>query len=357
MHDPAARQHLVTAARALPRTAAAQSRLAYLAVLVGALVLLMALAVPTRAQGQLLVYSILQEQDAEVLTRLFREQTGIDVQTIRGSGGEIVARVVAEAGAPRADIVLGGASNLHIAMANEGVLDAYRPEGGDYLDAGQYDPEGQWTGFYLTALGIGINEERFRQRYGDRPLPETWEDLLDPAFAGEIVMTDPVASSTAYLFLQTQLQRLGWDAGWEYLEALAPLVGQFPTSGSAPPRMVGTGEYIFGIAFVHSLSSTIAQGFPVTLVVPPGTGGEAGSVSMIRGGPNPDNARRFLDFMMTVEAQQVFTDQSLTTPLNPGVALPDAAIPRDQIAMIDFDAALAGAQREETLRRWESIVE
>jgi iron(III) transport system substrate-binding protein len=327
------------------------------AALLGALLLLAAASGTARAQGQLLVYSILQEQDAEVITRVFREQTGIDVQTIRGSGGEIVARVIAEGGAPRADIVLGGASNLHIAMANEGVLEAYRPAGGDYLDPGQYDPDGYWTGFYLTALGIGINEERFGQRYGDRALPQTWEDLLDPEFAGEIVMTDPVASSTAYLFVQTQLQRLGWDAGWEYLEALAPLIGQFPTSGSAPPRMVGTGEYIFGIAFVHSLSSTIQQGFPVTLVVPPGTGGEAGSTSIIRGGPNPENARRFADFMMTVDAQQVFTDQSLTTPLNPAVVLPAAAIPRDQIAMIDFDAALAGAQREETLRRWESIVE
>lgn len=334
-----------------------QNRRGYFSKLLGAVVALALLTGAALAQGQLLVYSILQEQDAEVLTRLFREQTGIDVQTIRGSGGEIVARVVAEGGAPRADIVLGGASNLHITMALEGVLEAYRPVGGDYLESSQFSADGYWTGFYLSALGIGINEERFRQSYGDRALPATWEDLLDPAFAGEIVMTDPVASSTAYLFLQTQLQRLGWDAGWEYLEALAPLIGQFPTSGSAPPRMVGTGEYIFGIAFVHSLSSTIAQGFPVTLVVPPGTGGEAGSVSMIRDGPNAENARKFLDFMMTVEAQQVFTDQSLTTPLNPGVVLPSAATPRSEIAMIDFDAALAGAQREETLRRWESIVE
>jgi iron(III) transport system substrate-binding protein len=307
-----------------------------------------------RAQGDLLVYSILQEQDAEVLTRLFREQTGINVQTIRGSGGEIVARVIAERGAPGADVVLGGASNLHISMANEGVLAPYLTPLADYLGPSERDADGHWTGFYLTALGIGINEERYRQRFGDRPLPATWEDLANEDFAGEIVITDPVASSTAYLFVQTQLQRLGWDAGWAYLEKLAPLVGQFPTSGAAPPRMVGAGEYILGVAFVHSLSTTIQQGFPVTLVVPPGTGGEAGSVSIIAGGPNPENAQRFVDFMMTVDAQQVFTDQSLTTPLNPDVVLPDAAVARSSIEMIDFDANLAGSQREETLRRWEA---
>jgi iron(III) transport system substrate-binding protein len=319
------------------------------------LVLTAALALGVgRAQGELLVYSILQEQDAEVLTRLFEEQTGIDVQTIRGSGGEIVARVIAERGAPGADVVLGGASNLHISMANEGVLAPYVTPQGDFLAPSERDPDGYWTGFYLTALGIGINEERFRQQFGDRPLPQTWEDLANEDFAGEIVITDPVASSTAYLFVQTQLQRLGWDDGWAYLEKLAPLVGQFPTSGSAPPRMVGAGEYILGVAFVHSLSSTIQQGFPVTLVVPPGTGGEAGAVSIIADGPNPDNAQRFVDFMMSAEAQQVFADQALITPLNPDVELPAAAVPRSSIDMIDFDANLAGAQREETLRRWEA---
>ncbi len=339
-----------------PRTAPSHRmrRLAPLALL---LAVALGLGATTLAQGPLLVYSIIQEQDAAAITTAFTAATGIEVQTIRASGGEIVARVIAEGNAPRADVVLGGASNLHIAMTNAGVLDPYYSDAAPYLEGNHRDPDGYWTGFYLTALGIGINEARYRQAYGDKPLPVTWEDLLDPDFAGEIVMTDPIASSTAYLFLQTQLQRLGWDDGWAYLEALAPRVGQFPTSGSAPPRMVGTGEYILGVAFVHSLSSTIVQGFPVTLVVPPGTGGEAGAVSIIAGAPNPDLARQFVDFVMGVDAQQAFTDIALTTPLNPDVALPEAAIARASIDMIDFDADLAGSQREETLRRWESTLD
>ena len=315
------------------------------------------LAQSVHAEGDLLVYAIIQEQDAQLLTSMFQEQTGVNVEFIRGSGGEIVSRVMAEGGAPRADVVLGGASNLHIAMAADGVLEPYVSPAAEYLPEGAMDADGYWTGFYLTALGIGVNEERYRQAYGDKPLPQTWEDLLDADFAGEIVLTDPVASSTAYLFVQTQLQRLGWDEGWDYLQELAPLVGQFPTSGAAPPRMVGTGEYTVGVAFVHSLSRNIEQGFPVSLIVPPGTGGDVGAVSIIRGGPNPENARRFVDFIMSVEAQQAFTEQSLTTPLNPEVVLPDAAVPRDAIDMIDYDAALAGEQREETLRFWAEIVD
>lgn len=322
-----------------------------------AALLLLSGVLTAHAAGQLLVYAIVQQQDAELLAAAFKEETGVDVQLIRGSGGEIVSRVIAEKGAPRADIVLGGASSLHISMANEGALAPYFPEAGDYLPTQALDEDGYWSGFYLTALGVGINEERYRQKFGDRPLPETWEDLLDPAFAGEIVLTDPVASSTSYLFVQTQLQRLGWDGGWEYLAAIAPLVGQFPTSGSAPPRMVGTGEYIIGIAFVHSLSRTIEQGFPVSLVVPAETGGEVGSVSIIEGGPNPEIARQFVEFMHSVSAQQAYAEQALTTPLHPDVKLPAAAIARDAIDMIEYDATLAGDQREETLRRWSDLVD
>jgi iron(III) transport system substrate-binding protein len=309
------------------------------------------------AQGSLLVYAVINQDDAELLTDMFRERTGVDVRFLRGSTGELVARVIAERASPQADVLLGGASTLHISIAETGALASYVSPAAADLPAGARADDGTWTGFYLTALGIGVNEERFAQRYGDRALPATWEDLLDPAFAGEIVVTDPVASSTAYLFVQLQLQRLGEEAGWDYLEALAPLVGQFPSSGGAPPQLVGTGEYTLGIAFVHALARYRAQGFPVTLIVPPATAGEVGAVSIIAGGPNAENARRFVDFILSAEAQQAFADQSLTTALHPDVVAPAAAVPFAAFDLIDYDPELAGEQRDEVLLRWQSVVD
>ncbi len=309
------------------------------------------------AQGSLLVYAVINQDDAELLTDMFRERTGVDVRFLRGSTGELVTRVIAERGSPQADVLLGGASTLHISIAESGALAPYVSPVAAYLPANARAEDGTWTGFYLTALGIGVNEERFAQRYGDRALPATWEDLLDPAFEGEIVLTDPVASSTAYLFVQLQLQRLGLEAGWDYLEALAPLVGQFPSSGGAPPQLVGTGEYTLGVSFVHALARYRAQGFPVSLIVPPGTAGEVGAVSIIAGGPNPDNARRFVDFIASAEAQQAFADQSLTTALHPDVVAPAAAVPFAAFDLIDYDPALAGEQRDEVLLRWQSVVD
>jgi len=327
-------------------------RFALLAVLFAVLVTPIA-----AAQGSLLVYAVINQDDAELLTDMFRERTGVDVRFLRGSTGELVTRVIAERAAPQADVLLGGASTLHISIAETGALASYVSPAAADLPAGARADDGTWTGFYLTALGIGVNEERFAQRFGDRALPATWEDLVDPAFAGEIVVTDPVASSTAYLFVQLQLQRLGEEAGWDYLEALAPLVGQFPSSGGAPPQLVGTGEYALGIAFVHALARYRAQGFPVSLIVPPGTAGEVGAVSIIAGGPNPENARRFVDFILSAEAQQAFVDQSLTTALHPDVVAPAAAVPFDAFDLIEYDPALAGEQRDAVLLRWQSVVD
>lgn len=326
--------------------------LALLLVSVGALQLS-----PALAQGEVRVYAVINEDDVSMLAEMFTAETGIKVDYLRASTGELVSRVIAEANAPQADVLLGGPSAQHIAIAHTGALAEYTPAVAAQLPEHAVSPDGHWTGFYLTALGIGVNLERFEQHYPGAPLPATWDDLLDPKYAGEIVMTDPVASSTAYLFLQAQLQRLGWEAGWDYLRKLAPLVGQFPTSGGAPPQLVGTGEYALGVAYVHALTRYRADGFPVTTIVPPQTAGSVGAVSIMEGGPNPENARRFVDFVLSKEAQEAFARQSYTTPLNPEAELGGSVNAPDEFDLIDYDDELAGDQREETLLMWQRVVD
>lgn len=309
------------------------------------------------AQQGPVIYAIVNEQDAEALAALFHEITGLSPQILSASTGEIIARVQAEAGNPQADIVLGGPSTLHITLKDTGALAPHTHPEGLEPAPGAFDPEGYWTGFHTTALGLGINTQRFASRYPDRDYPATWEDLLDPAFNGEIVATDPVASSTAYLFVQAQLQRLGWDAGWEYLEQLAALVGQFPASGGAPTQLVAAGEYTIGISYVHPLAREIAAGRPLAVVVPPGTGGDIGAISVIAGGPNPEAAQAFVDFVLGVEAQQLFTERTYTSPLHPDVVLPDGVLNLADIELIDYDPELAAAQRDEVLNKWSELVD
>ncbi|MDR0998679.1 MAG: ABC transporter substrate-binding protein [Treponema sp.] len=305
------------------------------------------------ATGELLIYSVINENATQALAELFTRQTGIKVDSFRAATGELVNRVIAEKNAAQADVFLGGAESQHIAMA--GALDSYT-SGVSGIPGYTRAEDGTWTGFCVLTLGIGINEQRFKEKFPGKAYPQTWDDLNDPAFKGELVFNDPSASSTGYLFLQSQLQRLGESQGWAYLKGLASLAGQFPPSGSAPPRLIGTGEYSICVAYVHAMQTYVAQGHPVRIIVPPKTVGEIDAVSIIKGGPNRLNARKFVDFMLSREAQELFLSFSPAIPVNPEARQPEGSVSIDKLDLLDYDSELAGSQRDAALARWQQEV-
>jgi iron(III) transport system substrate-binding protein len=303
--------------------------------------------------GNLLVYSVINEDATKALLELFSQKTGITTDYLRAATGEIVNRVIAEKGSPQADVFLGGAESLHISAAHQAALEPYTPAVVPGIPAYTRASDGTWTGFCVLTLGIGINETRFKEKFPGKSYPATWDDLNDPLYKGELVFNDPGASSTGYLFLQSQLQRLGEERGWAFLKSLAGLAGQFPSSGSAPPRLIGTGEYSICVAYVHAMQTYIAQGFPVKIIAPPKTVGEIDAVSVIRGGPNAANAKKFVDFMLSVEAQELFLSFSPAIPVNPQAKQAPGSIEIDSLDLLDYDSEKAGSQRDAALERWQ----
>jgi iron(III) transport system substrate-binding protein len=313
--------------------------------------------------GELFVYSVVNEEETRQLTELFTARTGIAVRYFRAATGEIISRVKAEKNAPQADIVLGGAESQHISLALDGALAQYKSGALAGIPPAigtspTYARDNSWTGFCVLTLGIGINEARFRQKFPGKSFPATWDDLADPAYKGELVFTDPVKSSTGYLFLQSQLQARGTEAGWEYFKKLTPLAAQLPASGGAPPQLVGRGEYAICVAYVHALQLYAVQGFPVKIIVPPKTAGEVDAVSIIKNGPNAKSktAEKFIDFMLSVEAQELFASLSHTIPVNPKAAQSAGAVSVDKIDLLDYDSQKAGAERDAALLRWQKEV-
>ncbi|MBP3771511.1 MAG: ABC transporter substrate-binding protein [Treponema sp.] len=301
---------------------------------------------------ELRVYSIIHDEETEALTKLFTEKTGVPVSYLRATTGELVNRVITEKDSPMADILLGGASSYHIQAAKEGALESYVSPLAKNLPSYAVASDNTWTGFCVLTLGIGVNEKRFAEKFPGTPLPATWEDLLNPAFKGEIVMTNPVASSTGYLFVQNQLQRLGEDKGWEYLLSLTKNVGQFPDSGSAPAKLLGSGEYAIGISYLHALSKYNAQGFNVRPIAPPQSVGDVDCVSIMKNASNLPAAKKFVDFILSPEAQSLMSSITYTTPVNPKAKGPDGGIAISEIDLIDYDVQKASEQKSEVLDKW-----
>ncbi len=308
------------------------------------------------AKQELKIYSIIHDEETKALTDLFTQKTGIPVSYLRATTGELVNRVIAEKDNPQADILLGGASSYHIQANAAGALESYRSKLADNIPGYAKSDDGTWTGFCVLTLGIGVNKKRFEEKFPGRAVPKEWDDLTDPAFKGEIVMTNPVASSTAYLFVQNQLQRLGWNDGWSYLEALAKNVGQFPDSGSAPAKLIGTGEYALGISYLHALAKYNAEGFGVSMVSPSKSVGDVDCIAILKNTKNLGAAKKFVDFMLSKEAQELMSSIDFTIPVNPDAVAAGGSVAISDIDLIDYDVKKAAEEKDAVLSQWTKTV-
>ncbi|OAB41473.1 iron ABC transporter substrate-binding protein [Paenibacillus glacialis] len=308
--------------------------------------------------GKITVYIGLQEDHAVAAMKKFTADTGIEAEMIRMSAGEILAKVRAEKDNPKADVWYGGPADTYVQAVSEGLLEPYKSPIADKIDAKYKDPDGYWTGVYVGAVGFASNKE-FLEKKG-LEAPKKWEDLLNPAFKGEVVMADPASSGTAYTALYTVLNVMGSeDKGFEYLTKLHPQVQQYTTSGAAPGRMVGMGEAGVGILFAHDIIKYQEEGFKnLVLTIPEdGTGYETGAIGIIKGSKNQELSQKFVDWTLSPEAQELGkTVGSFQNITNSDAVGPEQAVKLDEINTIDYDVAEAGKQRQRLIDKWSTEV-
>ncbi|WP_407427154.1 ABC transporter substrate-binding protein [Treponema sp.] len=309
-----------------------------------------------KKQETLKIYSIIHDEETEALTSLFTKKTGIPVSYLRATTGEIVNRVISEKDEPMADILLGGASSYHIQADKAGALETYESPSAKNLPSYAVSSDNTWTGFCVLTLGIGVNEKRFAEKFPGIQIPSTWEDLLNPAFKGEIVMTNPAASSTGYLFVQNQLQRLGDEKGWDYLISLSKNIGQFPDSGSAPAKLLGTGEYAIGISYLHAIAKYNAQGFGLKPVAPPQSVGDVDCIAILKNAKNLSAAKKFVDFMLSSEAQELMGLITFTIPVNPEAKSQEGSVSISELDLINYDVQKASDQKNDVLDKWSKSI-
>lgn len=327
-----------------------------------ALVLALGLTPAAAQQGELVVYCSVQEEWCRPMVQAFERATGIRVSMTRKSSGETFAQIRAEAANPRGDVWWGGTGDPHMQAAEENLTEVYRSP-----MLAQLQPwavrQAEQTGFrtvgiYSGALGFSFNRTQIERRR--IAAPRCWADLLRPEFRDEVQVADPNSSGTAYTMLATFVQIMGEDRAFEFMRQLHRNVNQYTRSGAAPARSAATGESLVGITFQHDAVTQALAGAPVTVVSPcEGTGYEIGSMSIIRGARNMDNARRFYDWALTPEAQAIAIQaRSFQVPSNRNAPTPEGAPNLAEIRLIDYDFARFGSSAERTrlLARWDAEV-
>lgn len=334
-----------------------------LAILLGAAVSMLALAVPARAQGVLTVYCTVQEEWCRPMVAAFERETGIKVSMTRKSSGETYAQIKAEASNPKGDIWWGGTGDPHLQAAEEGLTLEYKspmlPQLQDWAVRQAEQSKYRTVGIYAGALGYSFNTDQMKRKGGAKP--KCWADLLDPRFRDEVQVADPNASGTSYTMLATMVQLMGEDKGFDYLKKMHRNVNQYTKSGAAPAKAVATGESLIGITFQHDAVVMAIGGAPVKIVSPcEGTGYEIGSMSLIKGAKNLENAKKWYDWALSPAAQSIGAQAKVSyqVPSNKNAQPPEQSPKLSEIKLIDYDFAKYGssAERKRLLSKWDAEV-
>jgi iron(III) transport system substrate-binding protein len=311
---------------------------------------------------KLTLYCSTEEDWCQVMARGFEDATGIDVNMTRKSSGETFAQIKAEAANPKGDVWWGGTGDPHLQAAEEGLsapyVSAMRSELHDWAIRQAKSADDKTIGIYSGALGFGYNSELLAAN-GLTP-PACWKDLLKPEYKGHVQMANPNSSGTAYTTLATMVQLFGEEEGFEFMKGLHANINQYTKSGSAPIKAAGRGENTIGIVFLHDAVKQAASGFPVVPVAPcEGTGYEIGSMSIIEGARNMEEAKKFYDWALTAEVQsEAWKVKSYQVPSNIGAETSPDAPDLSTITLIDYDFKTYGSsdERKRLLQKWDEEV-
>jgi iron(III) transport system substrate-binding protein len=281
----------------------------------------------------------------DMIAQAFEKETGIKVELLTMSSGEVLTRLQAEKANPQTDVWFGGGSDAFIQAADEGLIEAYdSPNRKNVLPAFR-DEEGYWTGVSLVVVGFLVNEERLNDK--GLPLPQTWADLANPVYLDELMASNPNTSGTAYTTVSGVLQVMGEEAGWAYLDQMYANIPYLEKSGSAQKALAG--EYAIGIvpdphnAPLENPDAPLVSVFPTDGVL-----AWPSPVALVAGAKHPNNAKLFIDWCLSPEGQKVLMEASPRVPTTDVETI--AGVPSvSDLNLVAYDFLKWGAERDRVI--------
>jgi len=303
-----------------------------------------------RREGKISYYSALELNVAERLGKAFEAKyPGIAVRVERSGAERIYQRIGQEQGSGinAVDVANSTDPAHYLDWKSKDWLAPYLPDDvAKYFPADQVDPDGT----YATSCGwieaIGYNTNLVKPE----DAPKSYADLLDPKWQGKIVKAHPGYSGA----IMTATFVLSRELGWQYFEKLAQQKILQVQSAADPPKKLLLGERaVMADGNDYNLQLLKDQGKPVEavyasegaplIIVPSG---------VFKNAPNPNAARLFQSFFLSLEGQQLLVDNFAHRSFHSQIKEKPGRQPLSAIKLLKSDPAAVLAQSEEIKARY-----
>ena len=147
------------------------------------------------------------------------------------------------------------------------------------------------------------------------------------------------------------------DLGWDYFARLAKQKIMQVQSGNDPPKKLQLGERaVMADGNEYTAIQLREEGHPVEVVyATEGTPFIIGPSSAFKSAPNPNAARLMLNYMGSVEAQQLIVDVGGLRSVHANIKEPPGRTPLSKIKLMKDDPAAVEAQSEDIKARYTKL--
>lgn len=306
----------------------------------------------------LVVYVSHDQEFAEPLIRQFEQETGLkvdarfDIEANKTVG--LVRSIREEAKHPRCDVFWNNEAGHSVAMANDGLLEAYDSPSAKDIPAQFRDPQHRWTGFGARARIFIVNTD-----LADPKTIKSMWDLVDPKWEGKAAIARPL-NGTTLTHMAAFYAKLGDAKAEEYVTKIAELgkAGKLNlASGNAlVARLVGDGECAFGWTDTDDFAVTLERGKHVAAVYPDadtiGTLFTPNTIMLVKGAPHPDAAKRFIDWVLKPETERALAfSRSAQIPVRANVERPNTTVSPGGFKAMEVDFQQVGERLEKCAER------
>ena len=268
--------------------------------------------------GKVVIYTGSGPEITEPIYELWNEKyPNIEIEEVKGGTGELLARISAEQGNAGGDVLWGGDTFLYLSSPE--LFASYEsPEDASMITQ---DPDHKWHAYVIMPQTILVNT---RLMEDESAYPKTLKELTDEKWGeGKIALADPAKSGTGVSIVKGMASLHDWD----YVQGILVNSEVYPSS-DAMFDAVKNAETPVGFINEDLGYKWEASGEPVRNIYPEdGVTYNVEASGIIEGAKNMDNAKLFIDFILSKEVHEVLQDvvmrRSARTDLTPPEGLAD----------------------------------
>lgn len=293
-------------------------------------------------EARLVIYTSHKEDVYAPIIREFERRTGIWTTIKTGGTNELLEEIAA--GDTDCDLIFGGGVDSLSAYAD--CFTKYDSPAMAQVDE-KFAGDGTWTPFSSLPLVLIYNTQLVRLNP-----PTGWQSLIDGEWRGKIAFADPTVSGSSYTALCTMAQALGGDAE-EIIKRFAEnLAGEQAEGSGLVVSQVAEGSCYIGVTLEETALKAVANGYDIGLVYPDeGTSALPDGAAIVTGCAHEENARRFIDFLLSEDVQSRLPDKFSRRSVLSGMAS------EPELELLDYDLAWASGVQGQLLSSWQEYFE